>query len=160
MKRLLRKIASISPSMVLCVLAGAVLGLGLFTFWYAEGGSYFSSDPRSCMNCHVMREHYDAWQKASHHAVATCNDCHMPQEFFAKWMAKAENGFWHSKGFTFQDFHQPIRIKPRNSAILQENCIRCHSELVSEVVGHEPITAGSAMSCIRCHSSVGHGPAK
>ena len=56
----------------LCVLAGAVLGLGSFTFHYAEGGSYFSNDPRACVNCHIMRDAYDGWQKASHHAVAAC----------------------------------------------------------------------------------------
>jgi hypothetical protein len=36
--------------------AGGVFGLGGYTFVYAEGGSYFSDDPRACVNCHVMRE--------------------------------------------------------------------------------------------------------
>ena len=33
---------------LVCLPAGLVLGLGAYTFWYAEGGSYFSNDPRSC----------------------------------------------------------------------------------------------------------------
>ena len=50
------------PAFLLCVLVGVLCGLGGYTFWYAEGASYFSSDPRACINCHVMREHFDGWQ--------------------------------------------------------------------------------------------------
>src|SRR5215510_1754038 len=117
------------------VALGVLLGLGGYTFRYAEGLSYFSKDPRACVNCHIMRPQYDAWQKASHHGVATCNDCHLPIGFLAKWLAKASNGYHHSKGFTFQDFEEPIRIKARNSSILQENCMRCHEPMVHMLVG-------------------------
>jgi cytochrome c nitrite reductase small subunit len=136
---------------------GVVLGLGGYTFWYAEGASYLSDDPRSCVNCHIMREHYDGWQKASHHAFATCNDCHVPHEPLAKYAAKAENGFWHSKGFTLQDFHEPIRIKAKNAHTLQLNCVGCHKDLVSEILGHGSAGDGTN-NCVRCHASVGHGP--
>lgn len=141
----------------LCALLGVPLGLGSYTFHYAEGGSYFSRDPKACVNCHIMREPYDSWQKASHHAVAVCADCHMPDAFLPKLIAKAENGFWHSKGFTLQDFHEPIRITPRNAQILQANCVRCHQDLVADIRGHD--SAGeSLLSCVRCHAAVGHGP--
>ena len=139
-----------------CAAAGIALGLGGYTFWYAEGASYFSSDPRSCMNCHIMRESFDTWQKASHHAVATCNDCHLPHDFVGKYLAKAENGFFHSKGFTLQDFPEPIRIKPRNARILTLACIRCHSDLVDHLRQHGEF-ADETDSCVRCHISVGHG---
>ena len=142
---------------ILCVLFGVIVGLGSYTFVYAEGGSYFSNDPKACVNCHVMRDAYDGWQKASHHAVAVCNDCHVPHAVVPKLLAKAENGFWHSKGFTLQDFPEPIRIKPRNARILQANCIGCHQETVSEIVAHG--SAGDAdNNCVRCHAAVGHGP--
>jgi nitrite reductase (cytochrome c-552) len=67
-----------------------------------------------------MQRQYDGWQKASHHGAATCVDCHLPHSFLAKYLAKASNGWHHSKGFTLQDFEEPIRIKPGNSAILLE----------------------------------------
>ena len=63
---------------VAAVAVGVLGGLGLVTFHYAEGTSYLSADPAACVNCHIMRPQYDAWQKASHHAVATCVDCHDP----------------------------------------------------------------------------------
>ena len=84
-------------TLLLCAIVGPVLGLGVYTFWYAEGASYFSSDPKSCVNCHIMRDQYDSWQKASHHAHAKCIDCHLPHDFVGKYVAKAENGFFHSK---------------------------------------------------------------
>lgn len=136
---------------------GVCLGVGSFTFYYAEGLSYMSEDPRACVNCHIMQPQYDAWQKSSHHAVASCVDCHLPQDFFGKYYAKAENGYHHSKGFTFQDFHEPIQIKPKNSQILQDNCLRCHEALVHELVAGATTEADS-LRCVHCHSGVGHGP--
>jgi len=132
---------------------GVVFGLSGFTFRYAEGLSYFSSDPRACANCHIMRPQYDGWQKASHHGVATCVDCHLPRAVIPKLVAKASNGWHHSKGFTLQDFDEPIRIKKGNSAILQENCLRCHESMVHELVA----AARTDLECVHCHASVGHG---
>jgi cytochrome c nitrite reductase small subunit len=106
-----------------------------------------------------MREHYDGWQKASHHTVAVCNDCHVPHDFARKYLAKAEHGFWHSKGFTLQDFHEPIRMKARSAAHVQENCIGCHGALVREIVDRGS-AADESNNCLRCHAAVGHGPEK
>lgn len=143
--------------MLFAAACGALLGLGSFTVYYAEGLSYLSNDPKACVNCHIMREQYDGWQKASHHAHATCNDCHVPHDPIRKYLVKAEHGFRHSRGFTFQDFHEPIRIKPSSSRVVHENCVRCHSELVGDIVGHraEP---WEARGCVHCHDRVGHGP--
>lgn len=139
------------------VLLGTTLGIGAYTFVYAEGGSYLSTDPRACANCHIMRPQYDGWQKASHHTVATCAECHLPASGLAKWWAKALNGWNHSKAFTLQDFPEPILMTPRNAAILQENCVRCHGALVHDLAGGAGPDAG-APQCTHCHASVGHGP--
>jgi cytochrome c nitrite reductase small subunit len=109
-------------------LLGILLGAGSYTFYYARGASYLSNDPQACVSCHVMRSEYDGWEKASHHAFATCNDCHMPHDFFGKWLAKASNGYHHSLAFTLWNFRDPIRIKPGNAGILNANCLcRCSS---------------------------------
>jgi cytochrome c nitrite reductase small subunit len=143
-------------ALVPCVLAGGLLGTGAYTVKYAEGLSYLSNDPKACVNCHIMRDQYDGWQKASHHAVATCNDCHVPHALIPKYLVKAENGFWHSKGFTLQDFHEPIRIRPVSSKILRANCARCHHDLVNDILGHG--SADAETNCVHCHAGVGHGP--
>ena len=142
--------------LVLVILLGGGFGLGSFTFQYAEGLSYFSKDPAACKNCHIMEPQFDSWQKGSHHAVATCVDCHLPHEFIPKYIAKAENGYFHSKGFTFEDFPEPIMIKAKNARILQKNCLECHEGLVGDMV-HGAQKGKDAVSCVHCHRSVGHG---
>jgi cytochrome c nitrite reductase small subunit len=132
---------------------GVVAGLSMFTFQYAEGFSYFSHDPKACANCHVMNEYFDSWQKSSHHGAAVCVDCHMPEGLGAKLVAKADNGYRHSKGFTLQDFHEPIMIKRRNAEILQNNCLRCHEANVQRITG----AWNDEVRCVKCHSNVGHG---
>jgi len=144
------------PLILIAVCVGISLGVGVFTLNYGEGLSYFSTDPKACANCHIMQPQYDSWQKASHHGVATCVDCHLPHDFVNKYIAKAENGYHHSKGFTFQDFHEPIIIKEKNAQILQANCLACHGELTQNMV-HGATKAPNAVKCVHCHSDVGHG---
>jgi cytochrome c nitrite reductase small subunit len=148
--------------LALCVLLGMFLGLSGYTFVYANGASYLSNDPRACVNCHIMREQYDGWQKTLHHAVATCNDCHVPHDIIGKYLTKIDHGYRHSKGFTFQDFHEPIQIKGSSLRVVQDNCVRCHETTVSEQSAHsfrknEP---ADAANCVHCHAEVGHGPTR
>lgn len=140
----------------LAVLLGMALGVGGFTVRYAEGLSYLSTDPAACANCHIMNAQYDAWQKASHHTVATCVDCHLPATGLSKWIAKSEHGYRHSKAFTFQDFKEPIEITPGDAVIVQDNCLRCHGDLVHDLVAGAT-TSKDAIRCVHCHSGVGHG---
>lgn len=132
----------------------ALVGLGIFTFLYARGGSYFSDDPKACVNCHIMNDVYNSWSRSSHQAVATCNACHVPHDIVGKWLSKARNGFNHSVAFTLQNFPEPIRITELNRQILQTNCVDCHSVIISEIV-HE---ANFERNCFGCHRGVGHGP--
>ena len=142
------------------MLLGLPIGLGLFTFRYAEGLSYFSSDPNACANCHIMRDELDSWAKSGHHHVATCVECHLPHAFIPKMIAKSENGWHHSSAFTLQNFHEPIMIKEKNSAILQENCIRCHADFVHDITVIQVGGNGGEVSCVHCHKNVGHAPTR
>lgn len=153
--------------LVLATVAGMLLGMGGFTFTYAEGLSYLSDDPKACVNCHVMNDQFESWRKGPHHASAGCNDCHVPQQFPWKYVAKARNGYHHSMGITLQSptpdepgakvvFKEPIQIKDTNSQILQDNCLRCHGDFVHDVV-RGSTWADNAIRCVHCHNSVGHG---
>jgi cytochrome c nitrite reductase small subunit len=132
----------------------ALSGLGAFTFGYGEGHSYLSNDPRACANCHVMQDHFDSWLASSHARVAVCNDCHLPHDFAGKWVTKADNGFFHSLAFTLGDFHEPIRIKPRNRRVTQGACIACHHDFVHQMLPARP--GGDMLLCVHCHGDVGH----
>jgi cytochrome c nitrite reductase small subunit len=152
----------IRPMLLASVLIGAALGIGSYTFVYAKGASYLSNDPAACANCHVMGDHLAAWTKSSHRAVATCNDCHTPSGALAKYVTKAENGFWHSLGFTTGGFPDPLQITPRNAQVTEQACRKCHTDVTLAVEGtsHEVPAQrpepGDELSCVRCHSSVGH----
>jgi cytochrome c nitrite reductase small subunit len=158
---------------------GAAVGLGAFTFIYAKGASYLTTDPAACANCHVRGEHFAAWQRSSHRAVATCADCHMPHNVIGKYAAKASNGFWHSVAFTTGRHPDPLLIKPRNRAIVEQACRDCHGPIVDAVEMGEPAagsrpradpgpavsrpqvhdgleTGTARLSCVRCHVHVGH----
>jgi cytochrome c nitrite reductase small subunit len=139
--------------LALAAVLGVFVGLSAFTFTYAEGTSYISNDPLTCVNCHVMRPQYNAWVKGSHQNVAVCNDCHTPHDFFGKWFVKGLNGFNHSRAFTTGDFPEPIQITAFNRAVALANCKDCHASLVAQVVEggqHEEL------DCLACHNGVGH----
>ena len=144
------------PLVLLAALMGILLGIGGYTFLYAEGFSYMSDDPEVCINCHIMQPQYDSWQKSSHHAVAVCVECHLPHNFIGKYTAKGLNGWHHSKAFTMQNFHEPIMIKAPNARILQDNCLACHDDIVHELVSGVNGPA-EEVRCVHCHVTVGHG---
>ena len=143
------------PILLLFGMVGLAVGLGSYTFIYAQGASYLSDNPQACVNCHIMREQFNGWSKSSHKAFATCNSCHVPHDFVGKYLTKAENGFWHSYKFTLQNFHEPIQMRPRSREIVQENCLGCHSQFVSSIMNH---VGADEVNCIQCHPGVGHDP--
>lgn len=133
---------------------GLAVGLGGFTFYYAEGTSYLTDDPNACANCHVMQKNLDAWAKSSHKAVAACNDCHTPKGLAGKYLTKAKNGYHHSVAFTTGKFHEPIQITEWNRKITEKTCRHCHGDVV-EMMDRYAAEAGKS-SCLHCHSTVGH----
>jgi cytochrome c nitrite reductase small subunit len=143
------------------VALGLAAGLGLFTFGYARGASYLTNDPAACANCHIMSEHFTAWQRGSHRAVATCNDCHTPHDLVGKYVTKARNGFWHSFYFTTGRFPDPLRITERNHQVTESACRYCHAQIVAAIDPAPPAGAprnhaDQQLSCVRCHTYVGH----
>ncbi|RAL21509.1 cytochrome c nitrite reductase small subunit [Lujinxingia litoralis] len=135
----------------LAIGVGVLVGVGLFTFLYADGHAYLQDDPQVCANCHIMQPHYDAWVASSHHQVATCNDCHTPEALIPKYVSKADNGFRHAWAFTLNNVAEPIAIIPRNQRVLQDQCLRCHGDLVHPILDED-----SGPRCVNCHFSVGH----
>ncbi len=135
------------------------IAIGGFTFYYAEGFSYFSNKSEACNNCHVMNEVYRDWRSGSHREHATCNDCHIPNEFISKWMTKAQSGLSHAYAFTFKDLPTTLSATQKTKIDVQNNCIRCHSEVASNVINPTTKTIHNydkSLSCVSCHKNVGH----
>lgn len=136
---------------LLVALPGSFVGLSGYTFYYAKGYSYLLDDPKACINCHVMRDNYIAWEVSSHRSV-TCNGCHVPAGPASRYYVKAENGFRHSYVFTFEN-PQVFRLAPIGERTVEANCIRCHLGTIS-TVSHGVEDTG--LRCFDCHRGVGH----
>lgn len=141
-------------TVIFAALLGVLGGVGTFTFGYGKGASYLSNAPEGCANCHVMQDHFDSWEKSSHHHVAVCNDCHLPHHPIGKWVVKGDNGFFHSLAFTLDNFPEPLRIKPRNRRVTQGTCLHCHEDFVHDALVSTAHTETTL--CVHCHKDVGH----
>jgi cytochrome c nitrite reductase small subunit len=146
---------------VIVVLA-IVVGMGILIIHISNAPSYLSNAPETCINCHVMYPQYATWAHSSHREVANCNDCHVPQDnVFRTYAFKAMDGLRHSSVFTMRAEPQVIRIKQAGINVVQENCIRCHLNMVDmisiiEVTGKNHME-GQGKRCWDCHRNVPHG---
>jgi cytochrome c nitrite reductase small subunit len=127
--------------------------------------SYLSSEPKVCITCHTMNTHYDTWQHSSHRAKATCVDCHLPRDSFVnKMLAKARDGYNHSVAMTFKTYGPNLRVSSDAARRIQENCISCHRESVSQMLVNsaqydkvEDPGVQMGRRCWQCHRDVPHG---
>ena len=151
---------SFAVTAVLAVLAGLLVGLGIYTFVYAKGYSYLTNNPQACTNCHVMRTQYDGWVKSSHRNAATCNDCHTPHNLIGKYAVKLNNGFWHSFYFTSGHYPDTIRITEFDEEVVEAACRRCHQNITTAIAASVTHAKGEeGFDCTRCHGEVGHSDA-
>lgn len=115
------------------ILVGAMVGLGLYLAKLAEITSYMSDDPQACVNCHVMTSEYNSWMHSSHREWASCNDCHVPQNNpLVGYYFKAVDGLYHSYVFTTRQEPQVITMREPSQEVVQNNCIRCHVQQVTQ----------------------------
>jgi len=144
------------------VIFGSIVGLSTFLAKESEVISYMGDDPKTCVNCHVMTSEYNSWMHSSHREATSCNDCHVPHNnIFNKYYFKAKDGLRHATIFTLRREPQVIFIKEEGKAVVQENCIRCHSDLLSNekvmnyttVYHHER----TERQCWECHRETPHG---
>ncbi len=144
------------------ILSGIFTGILFFVVYVSNAVSYLSDEPETCINCHVMYPYYASWDKGSHGRDATCADCHVPQDnFIRQYYVKATDGLAHATYFTFRWEPQVIQIKSRGKSVVQENCIRCHLDMVDmvqlvEVTG-EIAEKDEGKLCWDCHRETPHG---
>ena len=144
--------------LVLAALAiGIMIGLAVYTFVFARGASYLSSDPNACINCHVMNEQYDSWIVGPHQSAAVCADCHLPHDnIVAKYAVKAENGFMHGLKFTTGWYPENIEARQISLDVTNRACLYCHADLTDDIRHPQPYADDAIFDCIRCHSGIGH----
>jgi cytochrome c nitrite reductase small subunit len=144
------------------VLLGIIVGLGFFILRVSKVHSYMSDSPAACVNCHIMAPQYATWSHSSHRNWATCNDCHVPHHnFFESYYFKAKDGLRHATYFTLRLEPQVITIKEAGIEVVQDNCIRCHSHLItdSKMLNYTSLFQHSRADrlCWECHRETPHG---
>lgn len=148
---------------LLLVLSGLFVGGGLLFLYMLRFTTYLGDDPAACVNCHIMAPYYVTWDHSSHARNATCNDCHVPQEnALRKYAFKGVDGMKHLGAFLLFAEPQAPAAKTPSSRVIMNNCIRCHTELNTELVKSGKITymmarAGEGKACWDCHRQVPHG---
>jgi cytochrome c nitrite reductase small subunit len=151
---------------IACALGAFVVAIGSFFYVVkvSKAFSYLDSDPKACINCHVMNSYYASWEHSAHREAAKCVDCHLPHSGFEKYAAKARDGFNHASAFTFGTFDQAIKIGEDGAKRVQANCVTCHASLASAVLkdsdlnhrfGEEALNGDRF--CWSCHRETPHG---
>ena len=141
---------------------GILTGLFFFVMHIGRATSYLSDKPEACVNCHVMAPQFATWERSNHGRFTVCNDCHVPQDnVLKKYYFKATDGMRHSFMFTFRLEPQVIQIKQAGKDAVQQNCIRCHSEMIHPIsvraISNQKIQEDGDGYCWDCHRDVPHG---
>jgi cytochrome c nitrite reductase small subunit len=143
---------------------GIFSGLFVFLLYISNAPSYLSDDPKTCVNCHIMAPQYATWQHSSHRENTHCNDCHVPNDNFVNhYYFKAKDGLRHATIFTLRAEPQVIEIKEAGIHAVQQNCLRCHDDLVHDAKVYSYTSHyhdyRTDRLCWECHREVPHGVA-
>ena len=154
----LLKLSFLSPRLRIpaLILLGIFCGTGLLLAHIARVTSYVIDSPETCMNCHVMTDSFVSHRNSSHGRDVSCNDCHLPHTSIAREYAfKAVDGLKHAYVFTLKPDAQTMKLSSFAAPVVQENCMRCHEERMSQVSAASYEESG--LKCWSCHKDVAHG---
>lgn len=148
--------------MPVIILLGITFGLIIYLGYVSKAHSYLSDNPETCVNCHIMAPQYATWNHSAHREVTNCNDCHVPHNnVFNKYYFKAKDGLRHATMFTLRKEPQVIHIHEAGQEVVQNNCIRCHSNKITDAkvlaFTEEFHSARTERRCTECHRETPHG---
>jgi cytochrome c nitrite reductase small subunit len=125
-----------------------VVGGGFLAF--GPPGIYAKTEtPDFCGSCHVLATQYEAWFHAGAHRRINCVDCHLPNDTFARHLLwKTIDGLKDWLAFHTGRISDPIRLSQHGAAVVQDNCRRCHTELISRL--------NEDRQCWDCHRNLSH----
>ena len=123
---------SYKSKIIAVIVTGVIVGGGVLFMYMLRAHTYLGDDPAACVNCHIMSPYYATWFHSSHARDATCNDCHVPHEnAVKKWTFKGIDGMKHVAAFLTKSEPQVIQAHEASSQVIMNNCIRCHTQLLS-----------------------------
>lgn len=109
--------------------------------------------PEFCASCHNMKPEYAAFKNSPHAELESCNECHLPNDNAVNhWFWDAVFGIKDLVLFNTSRYpQQPNNIEATaiSRRMTQDNCRRCHGELIAHV-------DTSGRWCWDCHRSIPH----
>lgn len=130
----------------------------IFLFAFFE----YSTSPRFCVSCHIMKPYYEAWKTSKHNKVP-CVDCHYPPGTM-----KVLTGKFQAMSQVVKYITKTYSSKPY-AEIDDSSCLRegCHSKRLLEgkvnfkrgiQFDHTPhltkMRRGKQLRCTSCHSQI------
>ena len=134
------------------ITVAAVIAAGLFGLFLLLGPPHLlpkSESPNFCVMCHVMEAEHTAFMHSGAHRRNGCNDCHLPNNNVAlHYIWKSIDGMKDVIFFYSGQVPNRIELSEHGAKVVKANCIRCHSELVSQM--------NTSRNCWSCHRRVTH----
>ena len=135
--------------LVILIVLGVAGALGVFLAFGPPGLYAKTETPKFCGSCHVMESQYESWFYSGVHAQIKCVDCHLPNDSLPRHlMWKAVDGTRDFVSFHTGRISEPIKISTHGAQIVQENCLRCHGEVVARI--------STDQNCWACHRRFTH----
>lgn len=126
---------------------------GFFLMLLAKLPALGLDGPEFCGQCHVMHESVGTYLHSAHRPGATCGDCHVPHDLVYGAAYKAYTGTRDVMAVATNSVPAEIRVTEWGKRVVQDNCLRCHGNLMS-VVGNTKRSGGRF--CFECHRSTPH----
>ncbi|NLB87748.1 MAG: cytochrome C nitrite reductase [Syntrophomonadaceae bacterium] len=111
------------------------------------------SEASFCGQCHAMDEQVNTYLHSSHANVTNCGDCHSPDNLVIGSIHSAYTGARDVYRVVTNTTPPVITATDLTRDILQDNCIRCHGEIIGNI-GDTSQNGGT--NCFECHQSIVH----
>lgn len=133
---------------------GTLAALGVIAFWVLFLPPFhvteIFAEPEFCGSCHNMEPELRAFQASSHQALDSCNDCHLPNGNVVEhyvwdaYVGSRDLVSFYILGRAPYD----TEATDRSKGWIQDNCIRCHGDVVERMFVEE--------NCWECHRELYH----
>lgn len=134
------------------IAAVAALFVGLLLLFILLGPPQLlalSESPDFCASCHVMEAQHTAFMHSGAHRRNKCVDCHLPNDNLPMhYIWKSIDGMKDVLVFNSGRVPERITLSEHGAKVVQANCVRCHSELTSQM--------DTTRDCWSCHRRITH----
>ena len=134
------------------ILGAGVIAATLLTLYLLLGPPRLlakSETPDFCAGCHVMESEYTNFMHSGAHRRKKCVDCHLPHDNLAlHYVWKSIDGMKDVLFFYSGHVPERITLSAHGAKVVKANCIRCHSQLVSQM--------DTSQNCWHCHRRITH----